>query len=165
MNKKLVLKFIILFFFIIATHAPTVLAARFPIPVTVVDTLDFGLSTPGTNGGTVSFPADGNISATGDVILLGGGQKGQVTIQAVQGRRILVRVRRSRVKHTSTNAKMRFKGSCIGPGGVIGIRKCTFRATGGIDVVTIGAVLEVGSNVNQDGGHYSGTTEVTATSN
>lgn len=142
--------------------APPVQSA--PLDVTVVDTLDFGLFTPGPNGGTVSFPANGSISGTGDVVLLGGEQKGLVTIKARRGRKVQVRVRKSKVKGSGKNASMKFTGSCVGPGGAVGIRKCTFIATGGIDVVSIGAVLKVKPNDRQPGGHYSGKTKVTAKS-
>ncbi len=161
MVKVLDAKSIPLLFFVIVALATSVQAA--PLPVTVVDTLDFGLLAPGTNGGTVSFPANGSISGTGNVTLLGGEQKGVVTIQATQGQTVRVQVRNGTVNGPQS-ASMRFTGSCIGPGGVLGIRRCTFIATGGVDVVFIGAVLTVGSNATQDGGHYSGTTRVTARS-
>jgi len=160
MNKILCgkLLFLIVSFMVVLTSS--VQAA--PLTVTVVDTLDLGLFTPGTNGGTVSFPANGNVSATGDVVLLGGEQKGQVTIQANNGDSVTVKVRKDKVGHASSNAIMNFIGNCIGPGGSLGTDQCTFTATGGVDTVSVGAVLTVGTNASQDGGHYSGTTAVTA---
>jgi hypothetical protein len=162
MNKRQEVKFIFLIFFFMLALPPSIQAA--PLAVTVVDTLDFGLLTPGTNGGTVSFPANGSIIGTGNVILLGGEQKGLVTIQARRGKKVQVRVRKSELTGSSRNAKMKFTGSCIGPGGVLGIRKCSFIATGGVDVVSIGAVLKVSPNDRQPGGHYSGITKITAKS-
>ena len=162
MIKRLGIKIIILIFFFTMGLASSVKAA--PLAVNVVDPLDFGLLAPGTNGGTVSFPANGGIIGTGDVTLLGGEQKGLVTIQARSGTRVQVRVRKSKITGSIRNASMNFTGSCIGPGGILGFRKCTFIATGGVDVVSIGAVLKVRPNARQPGGHYSGTTKVTAKS-
>lgn len=162
MNKRLRIKFIFPILFSMMGLAPSVQSA--PLDVTVVDTLDFGLFTPGTNGGTVSLSANGSISGTGDVILLGGEQRGLVTIQARRGKRVQVRVTKSKVTGSVRNASMGFTGSCVGPGGVLGVNQCTFIATGGIDVVSIGAVLNVKRNARQPGGHYSGATKVTAKS-
>jgi hypothetical protein len=162
MIKRLNDKLIILVFFSMMALSPSVQAA--PLSVTVVDTLDFGLFTPGTNGGTVSFPANGNINGTGDVILLGGEQRGLVTIQANSGVTVVVKVKKDKITGTGTGTTMNFTGSCIGPGGVLGINECSYVATGGIDTVSIGAVLAVGSNATQDGGHYSGASTVTAKS-
>lgn len=160
MNKNLGGKLLFLIFSFMVALTSSVQAA--PLTVTVVDTLDFGLFTPGTNGGTVSFPANGNVSATGDVILLGSEQKGQVTIQANDGDSVTVTVSTDKVGHVSTSAEMNFIGNCIGPGGSLGTDQCTFTATGGVDTVSVGAVLTVGTNATQNGGHYSGTTAVTA---
>jgi uncharacterized protein DUF4402 len=160
MNLKLAVKFIWLAFGGVLTLISS--ANAHPLPVTVIDSLKFGLLTPGTHGGKVSFPANGSISSTGNVILLGGEQKGMVTIKTHRGRRVQVRVRRGKITGASRKASMKFIGSCIGPGGVLGIRKCSFIATGGVDVVSIGAVLKVRPNDRQPGGHYSGTTRVTA---
>jgi len=160
MNKRLEVKFIFLVFVFTMVFASSIQAK--PLTVTVIDALDFGLLTPGAHGGKVYFPANGSIRGTGNVILLGGEQKGLVTIQAHRGKRVLVRVRRNKITGSIRKASMRFIGSCIGPGGVLGIRKCTFIATGGIDVVSIGAVLKVRPNDRQPGGHYSGITRVTA---
>ena len=152
---------LVLFAAAVCLHLGTVSQAEAQrLPVTEIDKLSFGRFAPGVGGGTVVFPANGNVSSTGTVVHLNGQQKGLVTVRANAGDTVEVRVRNGNV--TGPGRRMQFVSSCIGPGGTLGVGRCRFTATGGDDAVLIGGELSVRQENNQTPGIYTGTMRVTA---
>ena len=134
------------------------------ITVTEQTPLNFGQFTVGTLGGVVTFDAGGTISASGDVLLLGGEVGGVARLDTTgAGAATPVTVTVTGTTLSSGGNTMAIVGNCLGPAGVLGADNgnCTFNSNNTTtDDVQIGGKLTVGAN--QPTGTYTGTLEVTA---
>jgi hypothetical protein len=134
------------------------------ITVTEQTPLNFGQFTVGIAGGVISFDAGTAISASGDVLLLGGEVGGVARLDTTgAGAATPVTVTVTGTTLDSGGNSMTIVGNCQGPGGALGADNgtCTFNSNNTTtDDVQIGGKLTVGAN--QPVGTYTGTLEVTA---
>jgi hypothetical protein len=135
------------------------------ITVTQVTALNFGQFSVGVAGGVIDFDADAAaISASGDVLLIGGEAMGVAQLDtsgAGAGTPVTVTVTGATL--TSGGNTMTVDANCKGPGAApLGADNspCGFISTGGADNVAIGGKLNV--SANQPVGVYSGFIQVTA---
>jgi hypothetical protein len=136
------------------------------ITVTEQTPLNFGQFTVGVAGGIVSFDAGTAISASGDVLLLGGEVGGVARLDttgagAATPETVTVTVTGTTLAPGGNT--MAIVGNCLGPAGALGADNgtCTFNSNNTTtDDVQIGGKLTVGAN--QPVGTYTGTLEVTA---
>jgi len=176
MFKKFLCKAVVLssFMFILsvatnasATPITTTAEVVGNITVTQNTALNFGQFTVGTGGGSVVFPAGGVVTVTGDVVHLGSEVGGVADLNTTGvtpigvGTPVTVTVTSPAPLNDGLGNTMGVIGSCIGPGGILGVGSCTFGSSEALaEPVQIGGTVTVGAS--QVVGVYTGTLEVTA---
>jgi Domain of unknown function (DUF4402) len=135
-----------------------------PLSFVIDDNLDFGRLIPGTVAGTVTMDPTGTRTATGGIVLVGGGHKpASFAGQGTFNQRVDISLGANSIFITGPGAPMRVRTFVIGstPTAVITTTPTRFRiaATNGIFAFPVGATLEVGAN--QTAGTYTGNWSIT----
>ena len=156
--------FLALLFLGTANAEPINARARVLAAITITENtpLNFGSFTVGSGGGIISFDAGTAISATGDIILLGGEIAGIARLDTTNTSTETIIVTVIGTTLTSGANSMDIVGNCLGVGGVLGVGNgdCSFHSNrSAAEDVIIGGTLTV--EPNQPSGTYVGTLEVT----
>ncbi len=135
-----------------------------PLSFVIDDNLDFGSLIPGTVPGVVTMTPTGARTATGGIVLVGGGHTPATFAgQGTFNQRVDVSLGSNTIFITGPGIPMRVRTFVVGstPTAVLTTAPTRFRiaATNGVFAFPIGATLEVGAN--QAPGKYTGTWSIT----
>jgi hypothetical protein len=135
-----------------------------PLSFILDDNLDFGRLIPGTVAGTVRIAPTGTRTATGGIVLVGGGHKPATFAgQGNFNQRVDISLGANSIFITGPGAPMRVRTFAIGstPTAVITTAPTRFRisSVSGIFAFPVGATIEVGAN--QAAGTYTGNWSIT----
>jgi Domain of unknown function (DUF4402) len=135
-----------------------------PLSFVIDDNLEFGTLIPGNAAGTVTMAPTGVRTATGGIVLVGGGHNAaSFAGQGTFNQRVDISLVANSIFITGPGPRMRVRTFVVGstPTAVLTTTPRRFRiaAANGIFAFPIGATLEVGAN--QPPGTYSGTWSIT----